>query len=82
MCSLPLSPHAVPHPQKQLSYNASKAGVVKLTQTLGTEWIDRGVNVNCISPYVRLSLGRMFTIDFSLSHLENASPKETSSELL
>ena len=80
MCSLPLSPHAVPHPQKQLSYNASKAGVVKLTQTLGTEWIDRGVNVNCISPYVRLSLGRMFTIDFSLSHLENASPKETSSE--
>ncbi|XP_016892018.1 uncharacterized protein LOC103386309 isoform X2 [Cynoglossus semilaevis] len=40
----------VPHPQKQLSYNTSKAGVVKLTQTLGTEWIDRGVRVNCISP--------------------------------
>ncbi|XP_069722234.1 uncharacterized protein [Phaenicophaeus curvirostris] len=40
----------VPHPQKQLAYNTSKAGVVKLTQTLGTEWIDRGVNVNCISP--------------------------------
>ncbi|NXS83977.1 SOU2 reductase, partial [Erpornis zantholeuca] len=40
----------VPHPQKQLAYNASKAGVVKLTQTLGTEWIDRGVKVNCISP--------------------------------
>ncbi|RMB99009.1 hypothetical protein DUI87_24555 [Hirundo rustica rustica] len=39
-----------PHPQKQLAYNASKAGVVKLTQTLGTEWIDRGVKVNCISP--------------------------------
>lgn len=41
---------AVPHPQKQLSYNTSKAGVVKLTQTLGTEWIERGVRVNCISP--------------------------------
>ncbi|OCT85931.1 hypothetical protein XELAEV_18024100mg [Xenopus laevis] len=27
----------VPHPQKQLAYNTSKAGVVKLTQTLGTE---------------------------------------------
>ncbi|XP_008942528.1 PREDICTED: uncharacterized protein LOC103776755, partial [Merops nubicus] len=40
----------VPHPQKQLAYNASKAGVVKVTQTLGTEWIDRGVKVNCISP--------------------------------
>ncbi|XP_041317931.1 uncharacterized protein LOC121350570 [Pyrgilauda ruficollis] len=40
----------VPHPQKQLAYNASKAGVVKLTQTLGAEWIDRGVKVNCISP--------------------------------
>ncbi|KFQ78830.1 hypothetical protein N335_07674, partial [Phaethon lepturus] len=40
----------VPHPQKQLAYNASKAGVVKLTQTLGTEWVDRGVKVNCISP--------------------------------
>ncbi|XP_066051787.1 D-threitol dehydrogenase-like [Chamaea fasciata] len=40
----------VPHPQKQLAYNTSKAGVVKLTQTLGAEWIDRGVKVNCISP--------------------------------
>ncbi|PKU39801.1 o-hypothetical protein [Limosa lapponica baueri] len=47
VCELSLK---VPHPQKQLAYNASKAGVVKLTQTLGTEWIDRGVKVNCISP--------------------------------
>lgn len=34
----------------QAAYNCSKAAVVKLTETLGCEWIDRGVNVNCISP--------------------------------
>uniref|UniRef100_A0A8C5AYN9 Zgc:113054 n=1 Tax=Gadus morhua TaxID=8049 RepID=A0A8C5AYN9_GADMO len=55
----------VPHPQKQLSYNASKAGVVKLTQTLGTEWIDRGVNVNCISPGI---------VDTPLIHSESLRP--------
>uniref|UniRef100_A0A8C8DPN5 Zgc:113054 n=1 Tax=Oryzias sinensis TaxID=183150 RepID=A0A8C8DPN5_9TELE len=55
----------VPHPQKQLSYNASKAGVVKLTQTLGTEWIDRGVRVNCISPGI---------VDTPLIHSEDLKP--------
>uniref|UniRef100_A0A3Q3WWS3 D-arabinitol 2-dehydrogenase [ribulose-forming] n=1 Tax=Mola mola TaxID=94237 RepID=A0A3Q3WWS3_MOLML len=55
----------VPHPQKQLSYNTSKAGVVKLTQTLGTEWIDRGVQVNCISPGI---------VDTPLIHSENLRP--------
>ncbi|XP_047204209.1 uncharacterized protein zgc:113054 isoform X2 [Girardinichthys multiradiatus] len=55
----------VPHPQKQLSYNASKAGVVKLTQTLGTEWIDRGVRVNCISPGI---------VDTPLIHSEDLRP--------
>ncbi|CAG5984243.1 unnamed protein product [Menidia menidia] len=57
--------HAVPHPQKQLSYNTSKAGVVKLTQTLGTEWIDRGVRVNCISPGI---------VDTPLIHSEDLRP--------
>ncbi|XP_069019970.1 uncharacterized protein [Embiotoca jacksoni] len=55
----------VPHPQKQLSYNTSKAGVVKLTQTLGTEWIDRGVCVNCISPGI---------VDTPLIHSESLRP--------
>ncbi|CAL1608906.1 unnamed protein product [Knipowitschia caucasica] len=55
----------VPHPQKQLSYNTSKAGVVKLTQTLGTEWIDRGVCVNCISPGI---------VDTPLIHSESLQP--------
>ncbi len=40
----------VPHPQKQIAYNSSKAAVVKMTQTLACEWADRGVRVNCISP--------------------------------
>uniref|UniRef100_A0A3B5BDE9 D-arabinitol 2-dehydrogenase [ribulose-forming] n=1 Tax=Stegastes partitus TaxID=144197 RepID=A0A3B5BDE9_9TELE len=55
----------LPHPQKQLSYNTSKAGVVKLTQTLGTEWIDRGVRVNCISPGI---------VDTPLIHSESLRP--------
>ncbi|XP_041837420.1 uncharacterized protein zgc:113054 [Melanotaenia boesemani] len=55
----------VPHPQKQLSYNTSKAGVVKLTQTLGTEWVDRGVRVNCISPGI---------VDTPLIHSEDLRP--------
>ena len=38
------------HPQKQAAYNASKAAVAKITQTLGCEWADKGINVNCLSP--------------------------------
>lgn len=37
-------------PQKQISYNASKAAVVHLTKTLAGEWADRGVRVNSVSP--------------------------------
>ncbi|GAB3280406.1 SDR family NAD(P)-dependent oxidoreductase [Parasphingorhabdus pacifica] len=38
------------HPQPQVSYNTSKAGVIMLTKSLAGEWSGRGVRVNSISP--------------------------------
>lgn len=44
-------------PQKQASYNTTKAGVAMLTQSLAVEWGDRGVRVNAIAPgYMRTDL--------------------------
>lgn len=39
-----------PRPQVQASYNASKAGVKQLAVSLATEWADRGIRVNALSP--------------------------------
>ena len=35
---------------QQCHYNASKAAVIHLTKSLATEWCDKGIRVNCISP--------------------------------
>lgn len=44
-------------PQKQASYNTTKAGVRMLTQSLAVEWGDRGIRVNAIAPgYMRTDL--------------------------
>jgi NAD(P)-dependent dehydrogenase (short-subunit alcohol dehydrogenase family) len=37
------------------SYNASKAGVSMLTQTLATEWVARGIRVNAVAPTATLT---------------------------
>jgi NAD(P)-dependent dehydrogenase (short-subunit alcohol dehydrogenase family) len=45
------------YPQNQSVYNITKAGVLHLTRSLATEWADRGVRVNSISPgYTRTKL--------------------------
>jgi len=40
----------VNYPQPQVSYNASKAGVIMMTKSMAAEWAQYGVRVNSISP--------------------------------
>lgn len=45
-----MSAHISNTPQNQCAYNASKAGVLHLTRSLGAEWAPLGIRVNSISP--------------------------------
>jgi NAD(P)-dependent dehydrogenase (short-subunit alcohol dehydrogenase family) len=39
--------HAAPH---ESHYGASKAAIIRLTETLATEWAKYGIRVNCVAP--------------------------------
>jgi NAD(P)-dependent dehydrogenase (short-subunit alcohol dehydrogenase family) len=45
-----MSARIVNHPQPQVAYNASKAGVIMVTKSMAAEWAQYGVRVNSISP--------------------------------
>ena len=50
-----MSAFVVNIPQRQTSYNASKAAVDQLTRSLAVEWISKGIRVNAVSPGYFLS---------------------------
>ena len=45
-----MSAIAVPHPQKQMVYNTSKAAVKKMTESMAVEWGSRNIRINAIAP--------------------------------
>lgn len=52
-----MSGHIVNWPQRQASYNTSKAGVIHMTKSLAVEYWEDGIRVNCISPgYMKTEL--------------------------
>jgi len=52
-----MSGYIANYPQGQAHYNTAKAGVLSLTRCLETEWAEKGIRVNSLSPgYTRTSL--------------------------
>jgi NAD(P)-dependent dehydrogenase (short-subunit alcohol dehydrogenase family) len=51
-------------PQRQVHYNAAKAGVHHMTKSLAGEWAERGVRVNSVAPtYVDTAMTRASFLD-------------------
>ena len=59
-------------PQRQASYNASKAAVVHLTHSLAVEWVDKGIRVNSISPgYIKTAITGNSNPEYQKAWLES-----------
>jgi NAD(P)-dependent dehydrogenase (short-subunit alcohol dehydrogenase family) len=57
-----MSAHVVNVPQETANYNASKAGVVRLTKCLAVEWAKHNIRVNSLCPgYTLTELARSFS---------------------
>lgn len=51
-------------PQRQVTYNASKAAVHHMTRSMAGEWAERGVRVNCVAPtYVDTPMSNITALD-------------------
>ena len=67
----------VNYPQPQISYNASKAGVIMFTKSLAYEWAKYNIKVNCIAPgYMNIGLTkkRFLTKDKIVETWESLTP--------
>jgi NAD(P)-dependent dehydrogenase (short-subunit alcohol dehydrogenase family) len=40
---------------ERAAYNAAKAGLINLTETLGTEWASQGIRINAVAPGVTIT---------------------------
>ncbi|KAL8696817.1 MAG: hypothetical protein Q9224_002604 [Gallowayella concinna] len=63
------------HPQQQCAYNASKAAVVQLANSLAAEWAQHGVRVNTISPgYMNTQLNEAAMLQQQMSYWKTITP--------
>jgi NAD(P)-dependent dehydrogenase (short-subunit alcohol dehydrogenase family) len=66
-----MSASIVNYPQRQASYNATKAAVRHLSKSLAVEWIGKGIRVNSLSPgYIWTDLTAACREDYRKSWLE------------
>ncbi|KAL8849869.1 MAG: hypothetical protein Q9221_005207 [Calogaya cf. arnoldii] len=63
------------HPQQQCAYNASKAGVIQLANSMASEWAPHGIRVNSISPgYMDTQLNQEAMLHQQMSFWKTMTP--------